>query len=216
MKIPSIVVLLPLLALASAPMNVTGQVAPPSGVADPAENVLEVGDVKFGTVRASSGDTWMEVLVEVSARPGGKAAAGDFLDQVRVTLNLATEFGEGAVKKMNLYRASVEAVALEGGAKSVFRFYLPPEVVKRDRLTSGEAGKYFLIEFEVGGKPVASVVKGSFTAKFADPGMRRQFMSRITSDASRNDGVLVPQHLSPFATDAQRRAPSVIRREGGR
>ncbi len=215
MKIPSILVLLPLLTLASAPIMVSAQGTPPPQGASAEGDHIEVVGVKFGPARSPLGDTWLEAEIEVIARPGGRAVMGEFVDNVRVILNLGLEVGDGASKKAVLYRASAEAVSLEGGAKSVFRFYLPPEVVKRDRLPSGDAGKHYVVEFEVGGRPIPPM-KGSASAKQMNDDARRNLLGKAASEGARNEGVLVPQHLSPFALDSQRRSPSIVRRDGSR
>ncbi len=216
MKIPSPLVLLPLLASTAVPIGVFAQPAPAAvAPAEVGEHHVEVTDVKFVSARSVLGDNWLEVLVEVTARPGGKAVMGEFVDNVRVVLNLGFELGDGPSKKWSFYRASAEAASLEGGVKSVFRFYLPPEVVKRDRLVAGETGKHFLVEFEVGGRPIPPM-RGSASAKVADPDKRGVFLSKVSAEGARNEGVLVPQHLSPFALDSQRRAPSIVRREVSR
>jgi hypothetical protein len=217
MKIPSILVLLSSLALASAPTAVLGQstsAASSTGSAEGGHHV-EVAGVKFGGVRSSSGDTWLEVEVDVIARPDGRAVMGEFVDNVRVVLSLGFEVGDSAAKKWSFYRANVEAVSLEGGVKSVFRFYLPPEILKRDRVPSGDAGKHFVVEFEVGGRPTPPM-KGSASARFASEDLRRSFLTKVVAEGARNEGVLVPQHLSPFALDSQRRSPSIVRRDGSR
>ncbi len=215
MKIPSILVLLPLLTLASVPMTASGQ-SGPAAAAAPADSgdQIEVGEVKFTGVRAPSGDTWLEALVEVAVRPGGKSAAGDFIDNVRVTLNLGIEIGDAASKKFHYYRASAEAVSLEGG-KAAFRFYLPPEIVKRDRLTAGDTGKHFVVECEIAGRQLPPL-RGGASAKASSEAGRRSLLSQVTAEGARNEGVLVPQHLSPFASDSQRRGPSIVRREATR
>lgn len=216
MKISTILVLLPLLALASAPMTVSAQSSPvPAAGSAEGGDHIEVTGVKFAAARSSLGDTWQEVEVDVVARPGGRAVMGEFVDNVRVILSIGYESGDGAAKKWSFYRASAEAVGLEGGAKSVFRFYLPPEVLKRDRVPSGDAGKQFVVEFEVGGRPTPPM-RGSASAKATNEDARRNFLSKVAAEGARNEGVLVPQHLSPFALDSQRRSPSIVRRDGSR
>ena len=215
MKISSILVFSPLLALAAAPMPAQAQ--PASVINGSAEQVdlIEVTEVKFLGAKILSGDTWLEMSVEVAAKPGGRSISGEFVDKVRVTLNLGLESGEGAAKKWAFYRSSAEAVSLEGGAKAIFRFYLPPEVLKRDRVSLGEANKLYVVELEAAGKPVQTSRAG-VSAKITSEDARRVFLSRVVAEGSRNEGVLVPQYLSPFAHDAQRRAPSVVRRDGQR
>jgi hypothetical protein len=44
----------------------------------------------------------------------------------------------------------------------------------------------------------------------------KNFRDKAGSEAAINEGLLVPQHLTPFAQDPQRRAPTVFRREAQR
>lgn len=174
---------------------------------------VEVVAVKFGAARIN-GENWFEAEVEVNVRPGGRSLSGQFVDRVRATLSLAMEAQDDkGAKRMTFYRSSVEAISLEGGAKSVFRFYLPPEVVRRDKLRPDV--KYYAVELEVGGQPQPPS-RGSASTDFTSPDSIRNFLSKAASESGQNEGILTPQHLSPFALDSQRRAPSVFRREGQR
>lgn len=221
MKIPSVLVLFPVLVAAAAPIRLIAQPAPAPAV--PAEGIaqVDVTDVKFAGVRSPSGETWLEATVEVNAKPGGRMAAGEFVDHVRVTLNLGIDVsGEGTAKRHSFYRASAEAVALEGGSKSVFRFYLPPEVVRRDKITVGDSGKFYFVELEVAGKQLPPG-RGNASPTFKkNESIKSEsvqnFLGSVSSEGGQNLGVLIPQHLSPFASDSQRRAPSMVRREGER
>ena len=216
MKIPSVLVLLSLLAIPASHVPVHAQPAPAAPAAAEAATQIEVTDVKFAGARSPSGETWLEVNVEVNAKPGGRSVSSEFLDRVRVTLNLAIDLAaEGGAQKRAFYRGSAEAIALEGGTKSTFRFYLPPEVIKRDRVRPGNEGKHYVVELEVDGKPVPPA-RTNVSPEIKSQESIRGFLGLVGSDGGKNEGVLVPQHLSPFAYDSQRRAPSVFRREGQR
>lgn len=215
MKIPSILVLLPLAIVSTASIPMAAQPAPAAAPTQ-AGAPVEVADVKFTGIRSQSGDTWLEASVEVNVKPGGRSVSGEFIDHVRVTFNLGVDLAsEGAAKKRAYYRSSVEAVALEGGSKAAFRFYLPPELVKRDKLSLNDTAKYYVIELEVDGKPIPPA-RVNFSSAIKSEDSAKNFLSLVSSEGSMNEGVLIPQHLSPFAYDSQRRAPSVLRREGQR
>lgn len=212
MKIPSILVLLPLVTVSVVSLPLIAQPAP---AAAPAEAVAlaEVTAVNFGAARWGS-DNWFEAEVDVVAKPGGRAVSGQFVDKVRVTLSIGIEaVDDKGAKKINFYRSSAEAITLEGGGKSTFRFYIPPEVVGRDKLKANV--KYYAVELEAGGKPQAPT-RANASTDFQSADSVRVFLSRVAAESGPNDGVLVPQHLSPFAYDSQRRSPSVLRREGQR
>lgn len=212
MKIPSILVLLPLATVSVVSLPLIAQPAPATAPAE-AVALAEVTAVNFGGARWGS-DNWFEAEVDVTAKPGGRAVSGQFVDRVRVTLNLSIEsLDDKGAKRMSFYRSSVEAITLEGGGKSTFRFYIPPEVVSRDKLKPDV--KYYSVELEAGGK-VQPPSRASASNDFKSADSLRNFHSKVTSEAGPNEGILVPQHLSPFAYDSQRRAPSVLRREGQR
>lgn len=210
MKIPTAFALLALGLVSVSSIQVSAQPAP----AAPAEGAAQVvvSGVKFGGARFG-GDSWFEADVEVEVRPGGRAVSGQFVDRVRATLSLGLEASdEKGQKRMVFHRASAEAVTLEGG-KSNFRFYLPPEVVRRDKLRPDV--KYYAVELEAAGQPQAPV-KASASSDFTSAESIKNFLSKVGAEAGPNEGVMVPQYLSPFAFDSQRRAPSFLRRESQR
>lgn len=213
MKIPSILVLLTLATVSATSIQVNAQPAP---AASETAAQVEVASVKFNGIRLGQ-DPWMEVEVEVTAKPGGRAVSGEFIDRVRVSLNLGIELGsEGGVKKRAFYRSSVEAIAIEGGSKSMFRFYLPPEVLKRDKISPNDTGKHYVVELEVGGKPQPQSRGGVSANTIKSEESLRNFLGLVASEGGQNEGVLMPLHLTPFANDSQRRSPTVLRREAQR
>jgi hypothetical protein len=173
----------------------------------------EVGAVKFSAVRFGS-DTWIEADVEIDAKPGGKLVAGQFVDRVRVIVSIgidSTDEKTGKPVKL-FYRSAAEALTLEGG-KSDFRFYFPPEVVKRDKLRVPLT--YYAVEVEVGGKPQAAS-KASYSTSITTPAMLQNFMAMSVNQSVVNEGLLIPQFLTPFGIDAQKRAPTFSRKEAQR
>lgn len=210
MKLPVPLVLLSLAFVSVPSLRLSAQPAP----AAPAEAaaLVEVAAVKFGGAR-SAGDNWLEAEVEVNVRPGGRAVSGQFVDRVRLTLSLGVEAADDkGAKRMVFHRSSAEAITLEGG-KAFFRFYLPPEVVKRDKLRPDV--KYYAVEIEAGGQ-LQPPVKASASSDFVSAESIKNFLSKVTAESGTNDGVMVPQYLTPFAFDSQRRAPSFVRRESQR
>lgn len=171
---------------------------------------VEVTNVRFNAVRAA-GDVWLEAEIELDVKPGGKAVSGEYVDRVRTTLNVAFEATDGRGQKRNtFYRASVEAIALEGG-KAGIRFYLPPEIVKRDRLRADV--KFYTVDLQVGGAPQPPS-KAATAADFKGPDLVKKFLDAVGgAEASANEGLLMPQHLTPFANDPQRHSPTILRRE---
>src|SRR5690606_19689108 len=137
--------------------------------------------------------------------PGGRAVSGQFVDRVRVTLTVSFEVPDekGAARNV-FYRSSAEAVSLEGG-RATFRFYIPPEVMRRDKLRTDV--KYYAVEIEAAGKP-QPLGRNSASGAFSSADSVRNFLSQANAQGAVNDGVMVPQYLSPFAYETRLPAPS--------
>lgn len=166
---------------------------------------VSVRGVEFQRVRDAGGDEWWEASVElaVEGRGGG---AGRFADRVRVGLNLAFQRpAEG--RPLEFYRAAVTAPTLEAGRRQ-FRFYLPPALVRRDRIT-GDA-RFWTVDLRVGGQliePTSEHVSPAFSSAAALSNFRDQH-ARLSPA---NDGILIPRHASPWATDRVDPDPVVLR-----
>jgi hypothetical protein len=173
----------------------------------------EVGAVKFSSVKFGS-DTWLEADVEIEAKPGGKLVAGQFVDRVRVIITIGMDStDEKTGKPVRLfYRSAAEALTLEGG-KSDFRFYFPPEIVKRDKLRTPL--NYYAVELEVAGKAQAAS-KASYSSTITSAASLQNFISKAANESVVNEGLLIPQFLTPFSIDAQKRAPAFSRKEAQR
>jgi hypothetical protein len=209
MKIPAAFALLFLTLVSAAPLPLTAQ-TPSAAAAEAGAQVAVSSPVKFSGARFG-GDNWLEAEVEVEARPGGRAASGQFVDKVRVTLSLGMEAADDkGAKRLVFHRSSAEAITLEGGTKAFFRFYIPPEIVRRDKLRPDV--KFYVVEIEAGGQPQPPA-KASASNDFTSMESIRNFLAKVSAEAGQNEGVMIPQYLSPFALDSQRRAPSFVRRE---
>jgi hypothetical protein len=44
----------------------------------------------------------------------------------------------------------------------------------------------------------------------------KNFLAKVLSDSGANEGLLMPQHLTPFAHDPQRPTPTMLRRDSQR
>ena len=197
----------------SAVVPVSAQpTTPPAG-----PPLVEVRNVKFGTVRSDAG-AWYVTEIEVQGRPSAAPDNRNFINRVKVTLNLgifSARSPDGAKIPDTYYRASAEAVAIETtGGRSGFRFYLPPEIVKRDQIT-GDA-KFYLIELFVDGKPLPLTQYHYPTSTFKPVEIVESFRSKVSSEAGANDGILLPQYLTPFANAGSPPPPSFIRIENSR
>ena len=173
---------------------------------------VEITTVKFANVRAPNGGsgTWLEgeIALNVHPMPGTSA---QMVSRVRVALTLAFELPAlaGGERRLEHYHAEAECVALEPGRADV-RFYLPPELVKRDQLHGDP--KYWGVELSVGGRALAAG-RGSSSANLASAEARKNFLSRALAAATASDGLLQPQYLTPFANTYPQATPSFVRRE---
>ena len=195
-------------ALVSVPVLRLSAQGEPTEAAASAPAQAEVFDVKFDYPRAGYGDNWLETTVAIDVRPGGRAVSGEFLDRLRATLSLGCEASNPKGEKRTVfYRASAETIAVEGG-RVFIRFYLPPEVVKRDRLRGDPT--YYVVELDAAGQPQKPAA-GAISAKSIPNA--RNFLDRVTTEAGRTQGVLMPQYLTPFANDPRRPTPTLLRPE---
>jgi hypothetical protein len=175
--------------------------------AAPAE--VEVTAIKFNPIRqANSQSVWYEGAIELTAKPTPEN--GKFTGRVKVALNVGIEAPlPGGKKQINIYRASAELIALEAG-KSEVRFYLPPEIVKRDSI---KEAKYYFAEVGVGGKPIPPTKASVSFATLGSPAVLESFRAKVASDGASNDGIMLPQYLTPYMFDSSRPTPSFVRVE---
>lgn len=174
--------------------------------------VIEVSVARFGSARAPGGATepWFEaeLVLAVNVPPDSGSRA---ISRVGVVLTLGWELPAtaGGARRVDYYRAEAECVALETGRANV-RFYLPPELVKRDQLRG--TPKLWAVDLTVGGRAVPPA-KANQAAAFADGTARRAFLNTAAAAAPANAGLLLPQYLTPFAGEYPRATPSFVRRE---
>lgn len=171
---------------------------------------VEVANVRFTTVRAPLGSVgnWLEADVQMMVRPLPDAP-GSMVSRVRVSLLVGFELPApaGGDRRIEHYRADAECVALESGRASV-RFYLPPEVVQRDRIRG--APRFWGVEVTVVGRAMAPS-SAAFSAMLGTADARRNFIAVASADAARNEGILLPQYLTPFIYEYPRTTPSFVR-----
>lgn len=179
---------------------------------------VEVTAVRFTNVRApanlSSGGSapgnWLEADIALNVKPPA-GSAGQMLSRVRVSLLIGFELPAAArgERRLEHYRADAECVALEAGRANV-RFYLPPELVKRDQLHGDP--KYWGVELAAGGKAVAPG-RAAYSTTLSTAEQRKNFQTRATAAAAANDGLLQPQFLTPFAQEYPRATPTFVRKD---
>ena len=173
---------------------------------------VEVATVNFSNVRAPTGSngTWhsTEITLTVKAVPGNPS---QMVSRVRVSLLQGFELPATAAAERRLehYRSEAECVALEPG-RAYLRFYLPPELVKRDQLRSQP--KFWGVEITVEGRPMTPS-SSAYSTTLGTAVQRKNFQTRGGAAAAVNDGILLPQYLTPFVDEHPRATPSFVRRD---
>ena len=173
---------------------------------------VEVASVRFANVRAPNGanGSWLETEVALNVHPAANLP-GQMVGRVRVALLLGFELPAvaGGERRLEHYRAEAECVALEPG-RAVVRFYLPPELVKRDQLHGDP--KYWGVELTAAGRALPAG-KAAYASALPGAEQRKNFQTRANASAAPNDGVLLPQYLTPFSREYPRATPSFVRRD---
>ncbi len=147
--------------------------------------------------------------VSLQARPD-RLHLGQVTDRVKVKVYLGYEHAlAGGKRAWQFYRARAELVGLRSGRTSV-RFYLPPEIVKRDEIQSGP--KFWAVEMEGEGMEVSPTRK-NYSLALKNEQLLSQFLDKVSNEGAANDGFLQPRHLTPFATLDLDDTPTVVQPE---
>jgi hypothetical protein len=172
-------------------------------------NGVEVTGVRFASALQgnNSANAWNETEIEINVKPAATKGDSRFINRVRITLTIAAD---GSDNTLAYYRANAEAVALMEGRSRV-RFYLPPEIVRRDTLRAEP--KLWAVDIVAAGQPMTP---SRAAASMATPAARADFLKKAATSAAANDGILVPQYLTPFAFDTDRPSPAFVRSEATR
>ncbi len=189
-RLARIVPLKVLLVLAVAPL-VAGSVA---------TRVIEFNLLSLGS---GSGD-WLECAIELEVRrdagdPSRKRP--EYLDDLAVSLMLGVESPVDGRATFEFFKAEAALVTLKEG-RHIVRFYLPPEVVERDRIRNEVHS--FVVQLSRSGE----VVVESVSRQLERTNVRDSFLKRIDLEAAKNDGILLPQFKTPFFAAYPQDTPS--------
>ena len=188
------------LSLRSFLLGATALCALPAAVpaaepsAAPGGDEADVVSVRFERPRGPGG-TWWVMEVEIGLRAGTESSRR-FIDRPGVVVELGCEVAQGGTRAFEFYQAEATAVTVaQGGA--TFRFYLPPEIVARDRMTSD--ARFFVVELSIQGR-VLPLRRENVSANLAQADTLARFRARVAAEAPRNQGVLLAQPFTPFAS----------------
>lgn len=165
---------------------------------------LVVQRVEFNLVeQAGARDPWFEIAVTVNVERGDAESANPrFTREIAVMLDLATETEARGTARYEFYAATAEYPTLEVG-RCVIRYYLPPEIVKRDRLR-GEPFAWQVFVFEED-EELAALTSNSL----GTGGALASYRSRLAREAGRSEGILRLQSETPFRDFNARDTPNV-------
>lgn len=164
----------------------------------------EVRAVRFNLVNApESTIRWFEADVELEVRPPGGRTT--FVDRVKITLGLGIKSLDGTYR---FYQSEVESISLEVGSAR-FRFYLPPEIVRRDGLRPEV--EFWRAEISAAGEAQPNSPR-SHSPSLREAERLANFQGKVAAEAPARDGELLPQHLTPFAAQYGGATPSMLRK----
>ena len=175
----------PLILLAMTGLDLSGQ--------GQSSATVDVAEVRFSSVRDATGQAWWQGEVALQVEAGANGGRARFADRVRVELQWGVE-APLAPGGFLFYRAAAESAALEAG-RSVYRFYLPPAIIRRERIEA--APRFWTARVSVAGVDLPDSrrsVGAGFSSAEAVANFRRQLAVR----APAQDGVLLPWYLTPF------------------
>ena len=169
------------------------------------EGSVGVREIEFDRLNgnSSSGD-WLECTIEVEVRRDSQDPTRknpSYLDDLVVKLMLGVEVESESGKTFEFFRSEASLVSLKEG-RHYIRFYLPPEIVERDRVRNEVHS--FLVQLARSGGPVFETV----SRQLERPQVKDSFLKRIEEESSQNDGILLPQFKTPFSDAYPRETPS--------
>ena len=173
-----------------------------------------VTDVSFGRERlAATDEDWFEAAIEIlggrNTEPGARNPR--FVDHVRVVLSLSFRVAQTGPSGLSFYRSEVDIPTLKQGQKRTVFFYLPPEVVERDRLRDDPLA--YLVALEIDGRALP-LRRANVSTSLRDAARVQNFEVLLASQAQSTAGILRPLFQTPFygARDKLNESPSFVRK----
>ncbi len=164
---------------------------------------VTIREVEFSRIdsNSSTGD-WLECAIELEVRrdlQDTSRSNPNYLDDLAVKLMIGVE--SESEKAFEFFRSQAALVSLKEG-RHYIRFYLPPEIVERDRIQREVHS--FIVQLLRSGEPVFE----SVSRQLERPQVKESFLKRIGEESARNDGILLPQYKTPFMDSYPRDTPS--------
>lgn len=148
-----------------------------------------------------------ETKVAAEDKAGKKAVNKQWVDKIKVTVTeIFKPLAAKEASEFSYYRSTATVLTMEvNSSRSVF-FYLPGDIVKRDRLKMQP--DYYYVQLEVGGTEIPLYNEAGRLSPDMQSAVHKQFANKQAFDGARdladrgvaaNAGMLRPQYLVPYA-----------------
>ena len=208
----------------------------PSGKSPVVVRAVHFDPVKIGGQK----NEWIRMQVELQAvfnpetkiaaedKAGKKAANNKWVDKVKVTVTqIFKPLSAKDASEFSYYRAGATVLTMEVGAPRSVYFYLPGDIVKRDRLKMQP--DFYYVQLDVGGTEVPLFSEAGKLTPDMVAAVHKQIASKKEFDGARdladrgvsaNAGMLRPQFMVPYAIfdtlPQGSPSPEFIREDGAR
>lgn len=180
----------------------------------PASPAIVVDRVRFDRAPDRiTGEQWLACTIEFTARTNPAEEPANRLWVDNVGLRFTIGYGDPAKNQGKLdfaYQASVSIISVELNSRREVTFFLPPEIMKRDRLRYGDPD-FWVVELTINGTPVQAT-SASTSRSITDRSILDGFTRAANEHLGRTEGILQPAYLTPFGVTG-RNSPTFKRLE---
>ena len=199
---------------------VFAQATKAEGGAAASKSPVVVRSVHFDPVKiGGQKHEWIRMQVELQAnfnpetktatedKATKKAANKQWVDKVKVTVTqIFKPLAAKEASEFSYYRSTATVLTMEVNSPRSVYFYLPGDIVKRDRLKMQP--DYYYVQLEVGGTEVPLYTEAGRLSPDMQAAVHKQFANKQAFDGARdladrgvsaNAGMLRPQYLVPYA-----------------
>lgn len=181
---------------------------------------VSVRSIHFDPVKiGGQKNDWIRTQVELQAnfnpetklaadeKAGKRAANKQWVDKIKVTITqIFKPLSAKDATEFSYYRSSATVLTMEIGSPRSVYFYLPGDIVKRDRLKMQP--DYYYVQLEVAGTEVPLYSEAGRLNPDMLNAVHKMFVSKKDFDGARdqadrgvgaNAGMLRPQYMVPYA-----------------
>ena len=192
----------------------------PKADAQAGKSPVSVRSIHFDPVKiGGQKNDWIRTQVELQAnfnpetklaadeKAGKRAANKQWVDKIKVTITqIFKPLSAKDATEFSYYRSSATVLTMEIGSPRSVYFYLPGDIVKRDRLKMQP--DYYYVQLEVAGTEVPLYSEAGRLNPDMLNAVHKMFVSKKDFDGARdqadrgvgaNAGMLRPQYMVPYA-----------------